>query len=206
MQDEKTIIPAIAIPHTYKTQFENSIRFVIQAITTGEANKQYKKGIEETPKRVFDTCNYLFGGYAVDVKGLFEKSFDEGVQHYDQIVLLKDIEVFSMCEHHMLPFFGKAHVAYIPDKKLVGISKLARVVDAYARRLQIQERLTDQITSAIVEHVAPRGAACIIEAVHMCVRMRGAQKQHSVMTTSSLKGVFLEKNNHAKNELMELIK
>jgi len=126
---------------------------------------------------------------------------------YDQIILLKDIELYSMCEHHMLPFFGKAHVAYIPhpDKKIVGISKLARLVDIYARRLQIQERIGEQVTSALMKYLEPQGAACIIEAVHMCMRMRGVAKQQSIMCTSSLKGAFFTSAG-ARIELMSLIK
>jgi len=110
-----------------------------------------------------------------------------------------------MCEHHMLPFFGKAHVAYIPDKRVIGISKLARLIDIYARRLQIQERIGDQVTSALMEFLRPKGAACIIEATHMCMRMRGVGKQNSVMTTSSMKGVFRNKQG-VRTEFMNLIK
>jgi GTP cyclohydrolase I len=126
---------------------------------------------------------------------------------HDQIILLKNIEIYSMCEHHMLPFFGKAHIAYLPNPKgkIVGISKLARLLDIYARRLQIQERVGEQVTSALMEYLKPQGAACIIEATHMCMRMRGVEKQNSIMTTSSMKGIFLE-DIAAKNELINLIR
>jgi GTP cyclohydrolase I len=121
------------------------------------------------------------------------------------MVLLKDIEMFSTCEHHWLPFFGKAHIAYIPGTKLVGISKLARLLDIFARRLQIQERIGDQVTTAIMELLEPKGAACIIEAQHFCMKARGVEKQNSIMVTSSMKGVFLSKP-EAKQELLSLIK
>ena len=131
------------------------------------------------------------------------KVFDS--ETYDQIVLLKDVELFSTCEHHMLPFIGKAHIAYIPDGKVLGLSKLARLLEIYARRLQIQERIGEQVTSALMDYLKPKGAACIIEAKHLCMQMRGVEKQHSMMITSSLKGVFLT-NESARIELMGLIK
>lgn len=161
-----------------------------------------REGLVDTPKRVVKSWDEIFCGYKAKPASLmtvFEK------ESYDQIVLLKDIELYSMCEHHMLPFYGKAHVAYIPDKHVIGISKLARLVDAYARRLQIQERLGDQITDALMTYLSPKGAACIIEASHMCMRMRGVGKQNSIMTTSSLRGVFIEKP-AAREELFQLIK
>lgn len=162
-----------------------------------------REGLKDTPNRILRAWkNELFVGYTQDPRELLTTFSTEG---YDQIVLLKDIEVFSMCEHHMLPFYGTAHVAYLPKDRIIGISKLARLVDIYAKRLQIQERLGDQVTAALMEHLLPNGAACIIEAVHMCTRMRGCHKQHSKMITSSLRGAFLE-NASAKSELMELIK
>jgi GTP cyclohydrolase I len=165
-----------------------------------------REGLLKTPDRVVKMWGEIFSGYDKDAKELLTTFDADGyADHYDEIVLLKDIEVYSMCEHHMLPFFGKAHVAYIPGKKIVGISKLARLVDMYARRLQIQERIGDQVTSSIMELLEPKGAACIIEATHMCMRMRGVQKQNSIMTTSSMKGAFLDKP-AARNELMELIR
>ncbi len=130
---------------------------------------------------------------------------DDAGKKYDEIILLKDIEMYSMCEHHMLPFFGKAHVAYLPGKKLLGVSKLARLVEAYSRRLQIQERIGRQVTNFLMEHAKANGAACIIEASHMCIQMRGIQKQNSVMVTSSMEGVFL-KDGQARSELMSMIR
>jgi GTP cyclohydrolase IA len=156
----------------------------------------------DTPKRVVKSWNELYKGYNQKAEDILTVFSSDG---YDQIVLLKDIEVYSMCEHHMLPFIGKAHVAYIPDKKIVGISKLARLVDIYARRLQIQERIGQQVTDDLMRLLNPRGAACIIEAQHLCMLMRGVNKQNSVMVTSSLKGVFLT-DFSAKEELLKLIK
>jgi len=161
-----------------------------------------REGLVETPNRIVRSWKELYCGYSQDPKELLTTFDSDG---YDQIVLLKDIEMYSMCEHHMLPFYGKAHVAYIPDKKVIGISKLARLVDMFARRLKIQERLGEQVTSTLMEMLQPKGVACIIEACHMCMRMRGVSKQQSTMVTSSLKGVFLTKG-EARQELMGLIK
>ena len=163
-----------------------------------------REGLKETPNRIVKSWDELYCGYNQKPEDVMTTFSADG---YDQIILLKDIELYSMCEHHMLPFFGKAHVAYIPDpnKKIVGISKLARLVDIYARRLQIQERIGEQVTSALMQYLEPQGAACIIEAVHMCMRMRGVAKQQSTMCTSSLKGAFFTSAG-ARIELMGLIK
>jgi GTP cyclohydrolase I len=161
-----------------------------------------REGLLDTPKRIVKSWDELFAGYNQDPKELLRR-FD--AETYDQIVLLKDIELYSMCEHHMLPFTGIAHVAYIPDKRVIGISKLARLVDIYARRLQIQERIGEQVTSFLMNELNALGAACIIEASHMCMRMRGCSKQRSTMVTSSLKGMFFKKP-EARQELMQLIK
>lgn len=163
--------------------------------------KPEREGLKDTPRRVVKSWNELYSGYSRTPADVLTTFSADG---YDQIVLLKDIEMFSMCEHHMLPFFGKAHVAYIPGDKIIGISKLARLVDIFSRRLQIQERIGEQVTSALMTYLQPKGAACIIEAAHMCMRMRGVGKQESTMVTSSLKGVFMEKQ-AAREELMALI-
>jgi len=147
-----------------------------------------REGLIETPARILKSWDTLYSGYKQNPADIFTEFKSEG---YDQMVLLRNIEMYSMCEHHMLPFFGKAHVAYLPGDRIVGISKLARLVDIYARRLQIQERLGEQITTALMEYLHPKGAACIIEAQHMCMLMRGVQKQNSILVTSSLKGEFL---------------
>jgi len=161
-----------------------------------------REGLVETPDRVVRSWEQLYGGYRVDPASVF-KTFEEGAS--DQIVVLKDIEFYSMCEHHMLPFVGKAHIAYIPNGKVIGVSKLARLLDVFARRLQIQERLGEQITDALMEHLEPLGAACVIEAQHMCMQSRGVMKQNSVMKTSSMTGVF-RKDAAARAEFFQLIK
>jgi GTP cyclohydrolase I len=178
---------------------ENNIIQILQHL--GEDPN--REGLKGTPQRVVKSWKELYGGYGENPATIFTTFSD--VEGYSQIVLLKDIEVFSMCEHHMLPFYGKAHVAYLPKGKVIGISKLARLVDIYARRLQIQERIGEQVTNALMKYLSPQGAACIIEASHMCMRMRGCNKQNSVMTTSSLKGIFL-KDSIVRAELMQLIK
>lgn len=177
---------------------EKSIKDVLEYI--GE--DPMREGLLETPRRVIKSWQELYGGYGKDPADVLTV-FEAGT--YDQIVLLRDIEMYSTCEHHMLPFYGKAHVAYIPNGKVIGISKLARLVDVFARRLQIQERVGEQVTKALMEHLKPKGAACIIEARHMCMCARGVGKQNSVMTTSSLKGAFIEEVD-ARAELMGLIR
>jgi GTP cyclohydrolase I len=162
-----------------------------------------REGLKDTPSRVVKSWSELYAGYGKDVSSIFTTFSD--VHGYNQIVICKDIELYSMCEHHMLPFFGKAHVAYLPNRKVIGLSKLARLVDIYARRLQIQERIGEQVTDDLMKYLKPVGAACIIEASHMCMRMRGVNKQESTMVTSSLKGVFLT-DNGARAELLQLIK
>lgn len=155
----------------------------------------------ETPERIVRAWDEIFSGYDKDPSEVF-KTFDS--EGYDQIVLLKDAELFSMCEHHMLPFYGKAHIAYIPDGKVIGISKLARLLDIYSRRLQIQERIGRQIVNDLMKHLQPKGAACMIEATHLCMRMRGVSKQESVMWTSVLDGAFFTTAG-ARLELMSMI-
>ena len=161
-----------------------------------------REGLRATPDRIVRSWEELYSGYDKDPEDMMTTFSADG---HDQMVILKDIELYSMCEHHMLPFFGKAHVAYIPGSKIVGISKLARLVDIYARRLQIQERIGDQVTDALMEFLKPKGAACVIEAVHMCMRMRGVAKQQSVMVTSSLRGAFLDNGSGSREELMSRI-
>lgn len=147
-----------------------------------------REGLEKTPERVAKALQYLTHGYDLNPAEILESAlFNE---EYDEMVIVKDIEVYSMCEHHMLPFFGKAHVAYIPNGKIVGLSKIPRVVDAFARRLQVQERLTTEIRDCIEEVLQPKGVAVVIEASHMCMQMRGVQKQNSSTTSSSFTGAF----------------
>lgn len=147
-----------------------------------------REGLLDTPKRVVKSWSTLFGGYHQDPKTILGTVFDS--DNYDQMIVLRDIEMFSTCEHHMLPFFGKAHVAYIPNGKVVGLSKLARLVECFSRRLQIQERLTQQIADAIMDHTGAKGCGVVLEAKHFCMVARGVSKQNSVMMTSALRGDF----------------
>ncbi len=161
-----------------------------------------REGLIKTPERVAKAMQFLTQGYHVDPAGILQSALFE--EDYRQMVLVKDIEVYSLCEHHMVPFYGKAHVAYIPNGKITGLSKIARVVDAFARRLQVQERLTMQIRDCINDALQPMGVAVVIEAMHLCMMMRGVQKQNSVTTTSAFTGVFL-KDNRTREEFMHLI-
>jgi GTP cyclohydrolase I len=163
-----------------------------------------REGLRDTPERVVRSFERLYGGYLQRPEDILTTFEEDNVVPHDQIILLKDIEFYSTCEHHMLPFVGKAHVAYIPSDKVVGISKLARIVEIYARRLQIQERVGIEVSNALMEHLKPKGAACIIESKHFCMTCRGVEKQNSVMVTSALRGAFL-KNRETRQELMGLI-
>jgi len=160
-----------------------------------------RQGLENTPLRVAKAMQFLTQGYDQDPAAIIQSAMFE--EEYSQMVLVKDIEVYSLCEHHMLPFFGKAHVAYIPKGRIVGLSKIPRVVDVFARRLQVQERLTNQIRDCIQETLDPMGVAVVIEAQHMCMQMRGVQKQNSVTTTSAFHGEFLEER--TRQEFVNLI-
>jgi len=160
-----------------------------------------REGLQKTPERVAKAMQYLTQGYQLDAHAILNSAkFHEEVS---EMIVVKDIELFSMCEHHMLPFFGKAHVAYIPNGWITGLSKVARVVDVYSRRLQVQERLTIQIKDAIKETLNPLGVAVVIEARHLCMMMRGVQKQNSVTTTSAFDGEFHK--NSTRSEFMKLI-
>lgn len=175
------------------------------AVTTlleGLGEDPDREGLVKTPERVAKSLRFLTKGYSQDPEELLKKAvFTES---YDEMVLVRDIDLFSMCEHHMLPFFGKAHVAYIPDGKIVGLSKLARVVEVFARRLQVQERLTQQVRNAIEHVLNPRGVAVVIEARHMCMVMRGVEKQNSVTTTSAMSGEFIASES-TRSEFLRLI-
>ncbi len=160
-----------------------------------------REGLEKTPERVAKAMQYMTQGYQADAMAILNSAkFHETVS---EMIVVKDIELYSMCEHHMLPFFGKAHIAYIPNGWITGLSKLARVVDVYARRLQVQERLTIEIMNAIKETLNPLGVAVVIEAQHLCMMMRGVQKQNSVTTTSAFDGEFQE--NSTRSEFLKLI-
>jgi GTP cyclohydrolase I len=161
-----------------------------------------REGLQDTPNRVAKSIQFLTHGYTLDPAEILRSAMFK--EDYQQMVIVKDIEIFSLCEHHLIPFFGKAHVAYIPNGYITGLSKIARVTEAYARRLQVQERLTMQIRDCIQETLQPAGVAVVIEAKHMCMVMRGIQKQNSVTTTSAFTGEFL-KNVATREEFIHLI-
>lgn len=160
-----------------------------------------REGLLKTPERVAKSLQYLTHGYDMDPAEILRSAMFK--EEYSQMVVVKDIEVYSLCEHHMLPFFGKAHIAYIPDGHIVGLSKIPRVVDAFARRLQVQERLTNEIRDCIHETLKPLGVAVVIECRHLCMSMRGVQKQNSVTTTSAFTGEFAKER--TRNEFLRLI-
>ncbi|HTO37552.1 MAG TPA: GTP cyclohydrolase I FolE [Brumimicrobium sp.] len=162
-----------------------------------------REGLIKTPERVAKALQFLTQGYKQDPDAIMKSAIFH--EDYSEMVIVKDIEVYSQCEHHMLPFFGKAHIAYIPNGKIVGLSKIPRIVDAYARRLQVQERLTLDIRDCIQRTLEPAGVAVVIECSHMCMQMRGVEKQNSVTTTSAFTGVFL-KNDATRKEFINLIR
>ncbi len=166
----------------------------------GEDGK--REGLQKTPERMAKAMQFLTQGYDQHPDDIINSAIFH--EEYSEMVIVKDIEVYSMCEHHMLPFFGKAHIAYIPNGKIVGLSKIPRIVDAYSRRLQVQERLTIEIRDCIQRTLAPKGVAVVIEASHMCMQMRGVQKQNSVTTSSAFTGLFL-KNDSTRKEFINLI-
>jgi GTP cyclohydrolase I len=178
---------------------EEHIREILKAI--GEDPD--REGLLRTPQRVAQALSFLTRGYEMDpAKVINDALFTE---EYEEMIVQKDIDFYSLCEHHMLPFFGKAHVAYIPHHRIVGISKLARLVDVYARRLQVQERLTNQIATTIMDRLDALGVAVVLEAEHLCMRMRGVEKQNSYVITSSLLGAFRSRV-ETRNEFMNLIR
>lgn len=162
-----------------------------------------REGLKRTPQRVEESLRYLTSGYSVNVEEIINKA----IYHEDihDMIVVKDIELYSMCEHHMLPFFGKCHVGYIPKGKVIGLSKIPRIVDAYAKRLQLQERLTDQIANTLWEHLKPTGLGVVIEARHLCMMMRGVQKQNSEMITSCMLGLFRSRS-ETRMEFLSFIK
>jgi GTP cyclohydrolase I len=173
-----------------------------RSIITEIGEDPHREGLLKTPERVSKAMKYLTHGYDINPDDIVNQAIFH--EEYSEMVLVKDIEIYSLCEHHMLPFFGKAHIAYIPDGKIVGLSKLPRVVDAYSRRLQVQERLTIEIRDCIQRTLSPQGVAVVIECSHMCMQMRGVQKQNSVTTTSAFTGLFL-KNDATRKEFINLV-
>lgn len=174
----------------------------IRALLEGLGEDPSREGLLKTPERVIKALKFLTQGYAQDPQEILNEALF--TVSYDEMVIIKDIDVFSLCEHHLLPFFGKAHVAYIPDGKVVGLSKIPRLVDMFARRLQVQERLTVEIADAIADQVKPKGVGVVIEAMHFCMIMRGVEKQNSVAVTSCMRGVF--QRQETRSEFLSLIK
>jgi GTP cyclohydrolase I len=183
-------------PHTVKLIADN-YRKILKALGADPD----REGLLKTPERVAKALQFLTHGYDLDPAQILRSAMFK--EEYQQMVIVKDIEIYSLCEHHLLPFFGKAHVAYIPNGHIVGLSKIPRVVDAYARRLQVQERLTVEIRNCIQETLKPLGVAVVIEAQHLCMVMRGIQKQHSIATTSAFTGEFEQER--TRSEFLRLI-
>jgi GTP cyclohydrolase IA len=186
---------------SYDEKITNTIAEHYKEIITLLGEDVQREGLEKTPMRVAKAMQFLLQGYNMDPAEILRSA--KFKEDYRQMVIVKDIDLFSMCEHHMLPFLGKAHVAYIPNHYITGLSKIARVVEAFARRMQVQERLTTQIKECIQETLQPLGVAVVIEARHMCMQMRGVQKQNSVTTTSDFTGAFLK--DATRKEFLQLI-
>jgi GTP cyclohydrolase IA len=176
----------------------------VRVLLTHVGEDPQREGLARTPVRVINALEFLTSGYSQDPKDAINGAlFVE--EDYQEMILCKDLDFYSLCEHHMLPFMGKAHVAYLPNKRIVGISKLARMVEIYCRRLQVQERLTTQIAQTLMEEIDPLGVAVVLDAEHLCMRMRGVQKQNSKMTTSAMLGAF-RTNLETRQEFMNLIR
>ena len=184
---------------TYNKNLANNIKSVLSEI--GENPE--REGLLKTPKRVAKSMEFLTNGYDQNPAEILKSAMF--AEDYSQMLLVKDIELYSLCEHHMLPFFGKAHIAYIPNGQIVGLSKIPRIVDVFSRRLQVQERLTDEIKDCLQGTLNPRGVAVVIEAQHLCMQMRGVEKQHSFSTTSAFSGIFIS-DEKTRSEFINLIK
>ena len=172
----------------YNTEMTAAVKKHYYEVLSNLGENPEREGLKDTPERAAKAMQFLTQGYDMDPVAILEKA--KFAESYNEMVLVKDIEVYSLCEHHILPFFGKAHIAYIPNGNIVGLSKIPRVVDVFARRLQVQERLTEQIMNCINDTLQPKGVAIVIEAAHMCMMMRGVQKQNSLTTTSGFTGAF----------------
>jgi GTP cyclohydrolase I len=181
----------------------DAIARLVQQLLKELGEDPHREGLDRTPERVGAALRYLTSGYQKSAHEILNDALF--VEEYDEMVIVKDIDVTSLCEHHLLPFIGKCHVAYMPHKKIVGLSKIPRLVDMYARRLQVQERLTTQIASTLNEVLQPRGVAVVMEAVHLCMLMRGVEKQNSKAVTSAMLGAFRDRP-ETRAEFMELIK
>jgi GTP cyclohydrolase I len=185
----------------YDTKLIESLSENYKTIIENLGEDVNREGLQKTPERVAKAMQFLTHGYDLNPLEILKSALF--TEDHQQMIVVKDIEVYSMCEHHMLPFFGKAHIAYIPNGKIVGLSKIPRIVDAFARRMQVQERLTDEIKNCIQEALNPLGVAVVIEAQHMCMQMRGIQKQNSYTTTSSFTGAF--EKDKTRKEFISLI-
>ncbi len=199
--DEEEILNGYTKVDRYNQDKIDDIASHYAAILPQLGEDPAREGLLKTPERVAKALQFLTQGYDMDPAAILKSAMFK--EDYSQMVVVKDIEVFSMCEHHMLPFFGKAHIAYIPSGHIVGLSKLPRVVDAFARRLQVQERLTNEIRDCIQDTLNPAGVAVVIECTHLCMAMRGVQKQNSVTTTSAFTGAF--ENEKTRAEFLRLI-
>ncbi len=188
--------------HEPNEEITNKISAHYQDILQNIGEDPTREGLLKTPERVAKALQFLTHGYDLNPDEILKSALFK--EEYSEMVIVKDIEVYSMCEHHMLPFFGKAHIAYIPNGTIVGLSKIPRIVDAYARRLQVQERLTIEIRDCIQRTLKPKGVAVVIECCHMCMAMRGVQKQNSSTTSSAFTGLFL-KNDATRKEFINLI-
>jgi GTP cyclohydrolase I len=186
------------VSQTNDLEFENAVKSMMEHV--GE--DPTREGLLETPKRVRKAYEFMYGGYKENPREILEKALFTSSN--DEMVLIKDIEFYSTCEHHLLPIIGRVHVAYIPDGKVVGLSKIPRVVNVFARRMQIQEQLTEQIADAIMNTIAPKGVAVVVQARHMCMEMRGVEKINSATTSSALRGLF-KKDQKTRSEFFSLI-
>lgn len=199
MDVSETLAPALPAPTILTPRRESLLRRLIEEL--GEDPE--REGLVRTPHRVWESLAFLTDGYNRDVMEVVGEALFEEL--YDEMVTVRDIEFYSLCEHHMLPFFGRCHVAYIPNGRIVGLSKLPRIVDLFSHRLQVQERLTTQIAQALQEVLQPRGVGVVIEASHLCMMMRGVEKQNSRTTTSAMRGIF-KTDSRTRSEFLDLIK
>lgn len=181
---------------------ENQLEQTIRTLLTLIGEDPTREGLRRTPQRVARAYDFLMSGYKKDIKAVLNNAIFK--EKYDEMVIVKDIDFFSICEHHMLPFYGKAHVAYIPNGKIVGLSKIPRIVEVFSRRLQVQERMTQQIAETLYNALQPDGVAVVIEGRHLCMMMRGVEKQNSVATTSAMLGSFRD-DERTRNEFLKLI-
>jgi GTP cyclohydrolase IA len=200
-RDELIASPCTLGPAEGEPDSNPALRAITRSLLTEIGEDPERVGLWRTPHRVARAWEYITSGYSVNIEKLLNGAIFE--EKYDEMVVVKDIDFFSMCEHHLLPFYGRAHIAYIPNGKIVGLSKLPRIVEVYARRLQVQERMTRQIADTIAKYLDPIGVAVVCEARHMCMMMRGVEKQNSVTTTSAMLGAFKEAQTRA--EFMTLI-